>query len=250
MSRGHSDSAAARKGGALALLLACLIGAAAFAPAPARAQDDTLFVTLTGSSGQQASGLFESAITGNVVNDIGNVRATVLDASFTANRGIGQLNQDTGIASNQANVVLITLIAGAESDGVQMISHAGTSAITGNTLVVEGGSRSNLIRNSFADSAGLFQVNQNAGALNQQLNFMALSVGNFVGTSIVALADTSLDGVAAGNDFTMRNAGPRSDTIDGSFSGFRGVAQITQSSGDGNAIMNSTVIGVVILNVR
>src|SRR5262249_1320685 len=164
--------------------------------------------------------------------------STVLESSFIGNIGIGQLNQDAGIASSQANLVLITVGINVEGEGFQSVGIYSAKALTGNTLVVEGGSRSNSIQNSFANATAIVQVNQNTGALNQQLNVTALSIGSFIGGSFVALGDSGLAGVAADNQFTSLNAGPRSDTIDASFSGFRGVAQITQSSGDGNSITN------------
>jgi len=240
----------AQQGGRLARVFAFALTLLTLGSGAARAQD-TIYdtITLTAAIALETSGIISTAIRDNSISQVNVNSATLLDGSFVAGVGISQMNQDAGVATNQANLVLITLGQGT-GDWFQSISINTRQDVTGNTLVVEGGSRSNTIQNSFANAGGLVQINQNSGALNQQLNVAVVNIGSFVGTGAVGLSDGSLSGYAANNQLTYNNAGPRSDIIDGSFSGFRGVAQISQSSGDGNAVTNATVIGVTVLNLQ
>jgi hypothetical protein len=220
-------------------------------PAWAHAQtvpaDESIVISATRAL--DITGVVGTAIRGNSITETDVDRLTLLQDSFVGHRGIGQLNQDVGTASNQANLLLIAWTEGT-GNGFQWTELVGTQETTGNSLVVQGGSRSNEIANSFGDGRGLVQVNQNAGALNQQRNIAGVNIGSFVGTFAASLTEANLAGVAAGNSYTADAGVPRRDVIDGSFAGFRGVAQVTQSSGDGNAITNATVIGVTVLNLR
>ena len=86
------------------------------------------------------------------------------------------------------------------------------------------------------NAQGYFQVNQNSGNLNAQLNVGAVSLGAGLGDAFAILNDSSLGGVVSNNTYNTTNTTSKADAINGGFDGFRGVAQITQSSGDGNAV--------------
>ncbi|MGH7004093.1 MAG: hypothetical protein ACREIP_09100 [Alphaproteobacteria bacterium] len=216
-------------------------------PPPPTTDDPPL--VLIAPIGLEAVAVVSQVITGNVIGDINNTRSTLVDNSYIGSRGIHQLNQDAGRASNQANMLLLTLGAGAGNvfqDSVILAAHT----ITGNTLTLEGGSRTNTIQNSFDNAQGYIQVNQNSGTLNAQANIGIVSLGAGVGNAFVVMSDTTLGGVVSNNTFNTNDTTPKSDVINGGFNGFRGVAQITQSSGDGNAITNALAISVTVLNVQ
>jgi hypothetical protein len=59
------------------------------------------------------------------------------------------------------------------------------------------------------------------------------------GSGFVALEDSSLGKVNTGNKLISGLPGPKSDVITGSFAGFRGLAQVSQSAGDLNSISNT-----------
>lgn len=216
-------------------------------PPPPIMNDDPL--VLVAPIGLESVAVANQVIRDNVVVDIGGVRRTLIESSGADTRGIVQINQDVGAASNQANMLLLTLGAGAGNTFQDSNTYA-ARAVTGNTLTVEGGQRINLIQNSFNNAQGYVQINQNSGNLNAQLNIGNVSLAAGLGNGFAMLNDTSLAGVVVNNTYNTTDTTTKADVINGGFDGFRGVAQITQASGDGNAIGNSVAIGVTVLNVK
>ncbi len=236
----------ALRGGFAALLFAFLP-----APAPAQAPEapNELLITITGNSGAFATGVFNSSIRDNVVNLTDpRVVATQLFDSVLNNRGIVQINQDAGIASNQTNLVLITASAG----GTEAIADASFHAqleTTGHAINLAGGiTRSNTIQNALNGSAGIAQISQNSGTLNVNLNALVIGLGIGTGNGAASMADSSLSAVASNIQFTATGPITQTNTISG-ITNFTGIAQITQSVGDANIASNVLTLSVTVLNI-
>jgi hypothetical protein len=240
MSRHCSIREAAQQGIAVALCIAFFSG-------PAKAQTETVPVAefiLTASAGAFSAGVYSSSVHDNVVVDIGTTSGVVLQNAIFANLGIVQVNQDAGNASNQANMILIAIGAGgsvADSGLHLQISHANNTVHSGNVT------RTNTIQNILDGSAGIVQINQNAGNTNVGLNFLGIALGLSKGEAAVVLSDTTLGATSTNNKYTVEGTLQQSNTISG-LSNFTGIAQIAQTNGDGNVAANTMSIGIVVLN--
>lgn len=174
-------------------------------------------------------------------------RTSVIDA-FHGNQGIIMLNQESGNLNSQANVRALAL-----ADGGGMFQDLGawrSAVLIGNTVTTNGGQRENRIESSFGGTAGLVGVNQSAGNLNQQANILVMGIGLGRDASLLSVGDSDLQAVSADN--TLVKNGPEAshtDSITGSFAGFRGIAQISQTSGDLNNVGNFLGISLQVLDV-
>ena len=250
---GAARKALTREALARVIVSALLAGLVLAAPA-ARAQDadppvEEITLTLIAPLGNESLVVANQVIRDNVVSDIGTTRATLIDNSYGGSLGIGQVNQDAGVTSNQANILLLTLSVGGTDvfHDYNLVAHR---IIAGNTLTVDGGSRINTIQNSFNNAQGYFQINQNSGAMNAQANVGVVSLGAGNGNAFAILNDKTLASVKSNNTLNDAGTTTRADNIVGGFDGFRGVAQITQSSGDFNSVTNAVAVTVTVLNVQ
>lgn len=187
-----------------------------------------------------------SFIQANVIIDTNSVSRNEIIASGNANNGLVLINQNSGSVNNQANVVTLAL---AKFDGASVADLSAYTAhkITGNELTTIGGSRTNIIVDSFNNTTGVVAVNQSAGNLNSQTNVIKIGFGSSaLGSNATSMTDSALGAVVSDNKDTRVGTTTKSDSIAGSFNGFSGVATVTQSSGDGNAISNVTSIGISI----
>ena len=78
--------------------------------------------------------VISQSVIGNVITDIGSVQENVIRESFNESIGIMQVNQNTGTATNQANVAAIAVGKAGFADA----NLWGTIALIGNTLTVIG----------------------------------------------------------------------------------------------------------------
>lgn len=159
----------------------------------------------------------------------------VVRESFQNNRGIIGANQNTGNLNNQANVQVIAHVAGGPT--IRLGEATVEQRLVDNTIVTSGVAREDRIENSFGGTVGIVGINQSAGNLNNQANVVVLTLGK--GSGFVALEDSSLGKVNSGNKLIQGSPGPKADVITGSFAGFRGLAQVSQSAGDLNQISNT-----------
>ena len=215
---------------------------------------DGVDVTLT-VSGIEGVEAISSAVSGAVlVNQtlIGNyfeerdvISTSIMQGTFVDGRGILSINQASGNINNQANV---RVLAFTDGEGVLYDLSLATSARSiKNTVISYGGEYENRISNSFGGAVGIVGVNQSAGSLNQQVNVVVLGIGVALGPEVVALGDADLGGTIADN--SVSSGGNRSDIITDSFTGFRGIAQVNQSSGDLNIVTNSVGFSFTRINV-
>lgn len=177
---------------------------------------------------------------GNVMEEGLAASLAVVRDSFQNNRGIIGANQNTGNLNNQANVQVIAHVSGGPT--IRLGEATVEQRLVDNTIVTSGAVRQDLIENSFGGTVGIVGVNQSAGNLNNQANVVALTIGKGIG--VVALEDSTLGKVNIGNKLIRGPAGPKSDVIVGSFAGFRGLAQVSQSAGDLNQVSNTMNVSV------
>lgn len=244
------------RGGALA----ALVFASAFLPSAASAQDaeyqtvyesDRLIVSasadkiLTGTAAGYVTIFANSVIRDFVVSVTESVNSTRLADSLAGNSGIVQLNQDSGIGANQANIVAIAFAAGQGTVpvGAAILSE---SRYENNTVHASNVSRSNTIENILDGSAGIAQINQNSGNLNRNLNALAIAIGLGKGDAVV-VTEGNLAAAASGVQYSYDGTIQGSNTISG-VRNFSGIGQIAQTAGDGNVAVNSLAIGVTVIN--
>jgi hypothetical protein len=239
--------------------LVALIFASAFLPSVASAQDadQTLYqsdqLIVTGSAGTIITGtgaafvtiFASSVISDNVLNVIDSVNSTRLTNSLAGNQGIVQVNQDAGIGANQANIVAITIAAGAGTVpvGVAILSDAHYS---NNTINVSNVTRTNVIENILDGSTGIAQINQNSGNLNRNLNALGIAIGFGKGDAVV-ITEGNLAAATSGATYNVEGPYNASSSISG-VRNFSGIGQIAQTAGDGNVAVNSLAIGVTVIN--
>lgn len=189
------------------------------------------------SAASAGRALADQSLLGNRVEVLHVMNTDLISGSGIETKGILTVNQASGDVNNQANVYALALVDG-ESVFLRM-SIARSVRLTGNTLITGGGLQENRIESSFGDSVGILGVNQSAGNLNQQANMMVLGGGLSKSPKLAAVGDSDLEAVSAYN--TLIPFGPEtvhSDVITGSFDGFQGIAQVSQTSGDLNIVGN------------
>lgn len=242
MSRPSFVREAAQQAIAVALSLAFLAGPARALPQEPAPTPDPVLITL--SAGAFGTGFYNSSIRDNVIVDVGSTSTATIQNAIFANRGIVQVNQDAGQASNQANMVLIVVGSGAaiaDSLLVLEVAHENNIVHSGNVT------RTNTIQNILDGSAGIVQVNQNTGNTNTNVNFLAIALGLAAGDTAISMSDAALRKTATGNQYTVEGTLSQSNTISG-LTNYSGIAQIAQSNGDGNVAANTMSIGIVVLN--
>ncbi len=196
-----------------------------------------------------ATGLWNQAVIGNLVEERDAYRSSLIRDSFQDNRGIVMVNQETGNLNNQANVRVLAFAEPGAS--FQSVSLAGTAVSVGNTVITNGGAREDRIANSFGGTVGIVGVNQSAGNLNIQLNALVLGVGVSLGLDGMLLGESALGTVYGNNTLVEKGPpGPRTDVVVDSFGGFRGIAQINQSAGDLNIVRNVFGLSVGVADFR
>ena len=192
--------------------------------------------------------IVDQTLIGNTVEEYGVNRQTVIEDSVQGNLGILSINQESGNFNNQANVRVIAIAAGAGSKALG-ISVVRSTTSQGNVVISGGGTRETRISSSFNGTRGIVGVNQSAGNLNQEANVLVLGVGLALGADVFAVEDISLAQVSGDNTLIQDPEVKRADTLVDSFTDFRGIAQITMSSGDLNSIANNLALSVTTVTV-
>lgn len=198
---------------------------------------------------QEPAAVINRSLSGNEIYQDGAVQTAAIEGSFDGNLGITSVNQDAGNLNNQANVRVITVLGAGSAASV--LDYGGDATVAGNTVYSSGGMRSDTIHDSFDGGRGIVGVNQSGGNLNQQSNVVLLTFGGQPALDgLVVLSDAALaDEISTSENDPGAIDQPRTDSLTDSFEGFRGIAQVTQSSGDLNQISASIgmsfAVGVV-----
>jgi hypothetical protein len=191
----------------------------------------------------------DQRVVGNRVEEQNISRSTLFENSGRDNFGIVNINQDAGNLNNQANVTVLAILQGGTHVGsaVHGLDVAPTAARADNTAITSGGHRENRIASSFTGTVGLVNANQSVGNLNSQANLVALSLGVLAVPEFALLGDSALGEVAARNSVIREGpGGSRVDVVTDSFGGYRGVALVSQVSGDLNVVRNTATISVMV----
>jgi hypothetical protein len=180
-------------------------------------------------------------------------RDALIQNSVNANKGIVGVNQDVGNMVNQANVVAVALTT---SKSAFTNSQAEADQINRNNQVTQleqlqgdpknpTPDRTAEIRDSINFNSGVVGVNQNAGNMNNQLNKLALAVGE---GAKVALSEAALGQVNTGNKKVTEVNTVKTDLISGSGSNNSGIVGINQSSGNMNN--QASVVSMAVLTSK
>jgi len=197
------------------------------------------------SSAVSADALVNQTLIGNRLVERDVISTSIMQDTFRDGRGILSINQASGNINNQANV---RVLAFTDGEGlVYDLSLATSARSIKNSVIVYGGEREDRISNSFGGAVGIVGVNQSAGSLNQQVNVVVLGIGVALGPGVVALGDATLGETIADN--SASGSSNRADIITDSFTGFRGIAQVNQSSGDLNVLGNTLGFSFTRINV-
>ena len=185
-----------------------------------------IFIALLGST---------CAMADSGVNAVNNATLSNSGANYKGNM---MMNQAAGDQQQQVNSRAIAIGTEASASGNlrQTIttpadrSMNATSAITGN---------------AFSNGNGALGVNQSAGANNQMINAMRISVSavpQSIDDSVLSQQNVALlpDSGATGTSQGSRQV----VTSDQAFTGSRGVVQVNQSAGVGNRMANT--LGITI----
>jgi hypothetical protein len=184
--------------------------------------------------------------------------SALMSGSGNTNTGVWGFNQDVGNMTNQGNVVSVAGItdlpsfadAQAEADqsdtnnSVTDLEHAHVTVLDtqGNPVEVSAdnvsqftsgqyiANKSATIQDSINTNTGVFNVNQNAGNMNNQTNGVAAAVGE---GAQVAMSEAALGQENSGNKvFEIETV--KRDLITGSVNGNTGIVNVNQSVGNMN----------------
>jgi len=169
--------------------------------------------------------------------------ANAFTDSGNGSQGLIGVNQNTGDFNNQANIASIALSGAGDSAALaQVIADAEQrDNVAFDSQVVQ----TNSISDAFNNFSGVAQLNQTTGQANTQLNIVAIAFAPGA-TFSPALTDVELRGVTSPiTGRSQSSASPDStNTIEGSFNHFNGLAQVQQIAGDGNVVVNVVAIAV------
>ena len=202
----------------------------------------------TYGGGYAADAVVVQGNTYNFVDQAGVSNVSRIDGSFNGTSGIAQVNQTTGSLDNQANVVAIAVGGTAEAGFGEASTTAGV-VYKGNTVKVKDAVLGSHISNSFNNMAGIAQVNQSSGGLNNQHNVVAIGIGVDGAADFSALSDSALATETGGNEITVEGDFQAENSITNSFVGFSGIAQVNQVAGYGNTAAQTLSVTVNTINV-
>jgi hypothetical protein len=182
-----------------------------------------------------------------------------MSASFNNFTGIGQSNQAAGSMNNQGNTVAVAYVSNDKTYASSLAAVGDT--IDHNAITVNFGigtlTQSNTMTNSFQGFIGIGQSNQSAGSMNNQNNAVAIAAGvgaastpdkygytkdSGIGSSVaVAASELALNNTC--NTFCVGGKVSFTDTMTGSFTGFKGIGQSNQAAGNMNNQANVVSVG-------
>ncbi|HEX5463995.1 MAG TPA: hypothetical protein VFW88_04695 [Burkholderiales bacterium] len=155
-------------------------------------------------------------------------------------RGRAAVNEAAGESNIQSNAAALAAGVGVNAARVGV-----TQSTYANQSGAPGTARAAISAGAFANASGLLSINQTSGLANAQSNTAALGLG--AGVEVVAdstLATTISNAgpaVAGAGSKTRQQSVSISDTA---FEGARGLVQVNQSAGSGNATANNFALSV------
>ncbi len=166
-----------------------------------------------------------------------STNTATLDNSGRQYNGVVTLNQAAGEQQQLSNNVVIAVGHNAQANLAvrQSISGAAADRSVDAKAAING--------NAFSKGNGVLSVNQSAGAQNQMINAVRISVSagpQSIDDSVMSQQNVAL---ATDSGLTPITGSRQVVTSDQAFTGSRGVVQVNQSAGVGNRVANT-------LNVR
>lgn len=173
----------------------------------------------------------------------------LIDGSYNNNGAIVQVNQDVGYMSNQGNVAAIAVVDSGEDsfrdfaqaeesaeqvtefNFVEYTGGLGIDVTDSQDAVIEDPDRQARILDSINDNLGIVQANQNAGAMNNQLNDVGIAVAD--DSAVVALAEADLGQFNSFNSVIETDT-VKQDVLDGSILSNQGIVNVNQTVGNMN----------------
>jgi hypothetical protein len=197
----------------------------------------------------------------------GQASGVRMGSSFSGARGVMNVNQNAGANSGQQNAVAIAYIEGCNCEVTFKYGDGDANAVAANAGQVAGNGSANggysrhhhgrrddgtsasaSMTGSFGGATGIAQVNQNAGANSLQQNATAVAyVDNLEGSR---RQDRDAWAIAGNGGSVSRNGSADSrhtarGSIDGSFGGFTGVANVNQNVGANSLQQNTAALSAV-----
>ncbi|MGZ0718694.1 adhesin [Pseudomonas palleroniana] len=156
-----------------------------------------------------------------------------LDSSGTHYNGVALVNQAAGDQQQLSNNVAISVGRNTQSNL--------TITQKNNGVPVDRSLNANaaIQGNSFSNGNGALSVNQSAGAQNQMINAVRISVNagpQSIDDSVMSQQNVTL---ATDSGLTSTTGSRQVVTSDQAFTGSRGVVQVNQSAGVGNRVANT-----------
>ncbi|EJF73048.1 hypothetical protein A462_05375 [Pseudomonas sp. Ag1] len=159
--------------------------------------------------------------------------SAVIDNSGKQYNGIVSINQAAGNQQQQLNSRAISAGSNSQAGGAlsQTIGGAPADRSQNAKVAIQG--------NSFSNGSGVLGVNQSAGASNQMINAVRISVNagpQSIDDSVMSQQNVAL---SPNSGFTSTTGSRQVVTSDQAFTGSRGVVQVNQSAGVGNRMANA-----------
>ncbi|PQZ84397.1 MULTISPECIES: adhesin [Pseudomonas] len=156
-----------------------------------------------------------------------------IDNSGKQYNGVVMINQAGGDHQQLSNYVAIAVGRNAQANVsvTQKISGAPAERATNAKAAIQG--------NSFSNGNGVVSINQSAGAQNQMINAVRISVNagpQSIDDSVMSQQNVAL---ATDSGLTPATGSRQVVTSDQAFTGSRGVVQVNQSAGVGNRVANT-----------
>lgn len=164
------------------------------------------------------SGSARSVIEDNVARDL------------TGHLGLNMAAGDSNAQNNSTSIVM------GEARGRGVAQTSLTQSIDARNAVMPGMANAEIRSNAFSNARGALGINQASGVANAQSNMVAIGIGSEI--SLDSELAQSVAGPIHGP--VVDGASTRQATVsDTAFSGARGIVQLNQSAGAGNATSNS-----------
>jgi len=159
--------------------------------------------------------------------------SAVIDNSGKQYNGVMSVNQAAGVQQQQINSRAIAVGSNATT------GTASTQKIDGSAADRSLNAKAAIQGNSFSNGNGVLGVNQSAGANNQMINTVRISVSaapQGIDDSVLSQQNVAL---LPDSGLTSSTGSRQVVTSDQAFTGSRGVVQVNQSAGVGNRMANT-----------
>ena len=162
--------------------------------------------------------------------------SAVINNSGKNYNGNFSINQSAGIQQQPANNRAITLGGQATTVNIQNLNGKVDPSLNAKAAIAG---------TSFTNGNGMLGINQTAGANNQSINAVRVSINpgpQSIDDSVLLQQNTTT--LATDSGFTPTTGSRQVVTSDQAFTGSRGVIQVNQSAGVGNRVANT--LGITI----